>query len=54
MNKRITVTELRKQLEVLEGLGLGDLSITFRDWSDIDHAIEEGVYEVANEKVVLG
>ena len=50
----ITVTELKKQLEVLEQLGMGHLPLTYRDWNDIDHAVEEGVYETTTEKVVLG
>jgi hypothetical protein len=54
MEKNITVKELREQLERLENMGMGDAVVMFRDWSDIDHKVEEGVYDTCENKVVLG
>lgn len=50
----ITVKELKEQLITMERLGLGDAQVWFRDWNDIDHKIEEGVYDTNEKKVVLG
>ena len=54
MEKNITVRELREQLATLERLGKGDAIVVFRDWNDIDLKFEEGVYDVVENKVVLG
>lgn len=50
----ITIKELREQLERLEALGLADAKVWFRDWNDIDHELEEGVYDLNTNNVVLG
>jgi hypothetical protein len=54
MEKNITVKELREQLEHLERLGKGDAFVMFRDWNDIDHKVEEGIYDICENKIVLG
>lgn len=54
MENAITVKELREQLERLENMGMGDAVVMFRDWHDIDHKVEEGVYDTCENKVVLG
>lgn len=52
--KQITVKELKKQLEVLEHLGMGNMEVWFRDDNGIDHEVTEGVYETDSYNVVLG
>lgn len=58
MAPRITVKELRKQLEKMEQLGYGDAELWFRDWEDIDHEVEVGIYDTCErgnvKTVVLG
>lgn len=54
MEKIITVKELREQLQSLENLGMGNAVVVFRDWSNIDHKVEEGIYDTCENKVVLG
>ena len=50
----ITVKELRERLEIMETLGYADAKVWFRDWNDIDHELEEGVYDLNANNVVLG
>lgn len=58
MAPQITVKELREQLERMEQLGYGDAKLWFRDWDDIDHKVEVGIYDNYEEKnvknIVLG
>ena len=58
MAPQITVKELREQLERMEQLGYGDAKLWFRDWEDIDHAIEVGIHDTCDQgnvkNVVLG
>jgi hypothetical protein len=58
MAKQITVKTLREQLERLEQAGLGEAQLWFRDWDDIDHKIEEGVFDACErngvKNIVLG
>lgn len=58
MAPQITVKELREQLEKMERLGYGDAKLWFRDWEDIDHEVEVGIYDTYEKEnvknVVLG
>lgn len=55
MNKnQITVNELIEQLQKIQELGRGNDLIWFRDWNDIDHKIEQGIYDTYENNVVLG
>lgn len=58
MAPQITVKELREQLERMERLGYGDAKLWFRDWEDIDHEVEVGIYDTYEREnvknVVLG
>ena len=50
----ITVKQLREQLETLEKMGMGDAVLWFKDWDDIDHPLEEGIYDTCGNDVALG
>jgi hypothetical protein len=50
----ITVKQLREQLETLEKMGMGDAVLWFRGWDDIDHPLEEGIYDTCGNDVALG
>ena len=58
MANHITVKELRERLATMERLGYGDAKVWFRDWNDIDHNIEDGIYDTYErndiKNVVLG
>lgn len=52
--KQITVNELIKQLQKAQEMGRGNDLIWFRDWNDIDHEIEQGIYDTYENNIVLG
>lgn len=54
MEKMITVNELLDQLQRLKDYGCGEYKLYFRDWNDIDHKVEEGVYDSGKDWVALG
>ena len=54
MKKTITVNELLDQLQRLKDYGCGEHKLYFRDWNDIDHEVEEGVYDSGKDWVALG
>ena len=45
MKKQITVNELLEQLKKLQEIGRGDDLMWFRDWNDVDHEIEQGLFD---------
>ena len=51
---QVTVSELIKQLQVLESLGLGDAKVWYRDEMDFDYRIEQGIWDTNENHVVLG
>lgn len=53
---KITVTELKKQLEMLESMGMGDYSIWFRDDNSIDYELERGLWDTdkKTKSITLG
>lgn len=51
---QITVNELIEQLQGIQEMGRGDDLIWFRDWNDIDHEIEQGIYDTYEGNIVLG
>ncbi len=55
MNK-VTISELKKQLEMLEKNGMGDYVVWYRDEDSIDHAIESGLWDICEKmkSVALG
>lgn len=53
-NKQITVNELVEQLQKLQELGRGNNLVWFRDWNDVDHEIEQGIYDTYENNIVLG
>ena len=54
MEKTITIKELREQLQSFENLGMGNAIVMFRDWNDVDHKVENGIYDVCENKIILG
>ena len=52
--KIITVNELLDKLQRIKDCGCGEYKLYFRDWNDIDHKIEEGVYDNGEDWVALG
>ena len=52
--KNITVKELRQQLEKLEAIGMGNCKVWYRDYSDMDWTVEQGIYDTDENNVVLG
>lgn len=54
MKKQITVKELREQLEVLERIGMGECKVWYRDYSDMDWIVEQGILDTNENNVVLG
>ena len=54
MKNQITVKELMEQLQAICELGRGNDLVWFRDYNDIDHEIEKGVYDTCEKNVVLG
>jgi hypothetical protein len=54
MKKQLTVNQLLEQLKNLQEIGRGDDLIWFRDWNDIDHEIEQGIYDTYEGNIVLG
>ena len=50
----ITVKELREQLERLEQAGMADAVVWFRDWDNIDHKVEQGIYDTCENNLILG
>lgn len=55
MNKtQITVNELIEQLHKVQEMGRGNDLVWFRDWNDIDHEIEQGIYDTCDGNIVLG
>ena len=52
MKEKITVKELREQLERLEQLGMGDCQVWYRDQYSFDYPMEQGVWDT-NEKDVF-
>lgn len=54
MKKQITVKELREQLERIEKIGMGDALVWYRDEGSMDWRIEEGVWDINDDNVVLG
>ena len=51
---QVTVSELIKQLQILESLGLGDAKVWYRDEMDFDYRIEQGIWDTNEKNVVLG
>ena len=51
---QVTVSELIKQLQVLESLGLGDAKVWYRDEMDFDYWIEQGIWDTNEKNIVLG
>lgn len=49
VKKNITVSELKKQLETLESLGLGEYELWFRPYDSPDYRVEEGVWDTDKE-----
>lgn len=56
MNKKcVTVSELLRQLKVMEELGFGESKVIYMDELSITYNVEEGVHDHYGEKfVVLG
>ena len=54
MKTQITVNELVEQLHKTQEMGRGNDLVWFRDWNDIDHEVEEGVYDSGKDWVALG
>ena len=56
MKKRITVKELREQLERMEAIGYGDAELMYVDEESFTYGLEEGVldYWDGMNTVVLG
>jgi hypothetical protein len=56
MKKRITIKELREQLEGMEAMGYGDAELVYMDEESFTYGLEEGVHDVWNGMniVVLG
>ena len=52
--KNITVKELREQLERLEAIGMADYKVLYRDFSDMDWTVEQGILDTNENNVVLG
>ena len=52
--KNITVKELREQLERLEAIGMADYKVWYRDFSDMDWTVEQGILNTNENNVVLG
>ena len=44
--KKITITELRKQLEALEAQGCSDYTIMYQDEKDMFTSLEQGIHIV--------
>lgn len=51
---QITVNELIEQLQKAQELGRGNDLVWFRDWNDIDHKVEQGIYDTYENNIVLG
>lgn len=53
---KITVAELKKQLEILESMGMGNYSVWFRDDNSIDYELERGLWDTdeKTKSVMLG
>ena len=51
---QITVNELIEQLQKVQESGRGNDLIWFRDWNDIDHEVEQGIYDTYENNIVLG
>ena len=49
--KHITVKELREQLEAI---GMGNCKVWYRDYSDMDWTVEQGILDINENNVVLG
>jgi hypothetical protein len=45
MKKRITVKELREQLERMEAIGYGDAELVYMDEESFTYGLEEGVHD---------
>ena len=54
MKNHITVNELVEQLHKAQEMGRGDDLVWFRDWTDIDHEVEQGIYDTYEGNIVLG
>lgn len=50
---KITVSELKRQLEKLEELGMGDAQLWYRDEYSFDYEIEQGVWDTNGNNVYL-
>lgn len=53
MKKQITVSELKKQLEILESMGKGDNLLWYRDETSMDWRIEEGIWDSWENHIYL-
>lgn len=54
--KQITISELKKQLEMLEQNGMGDYVVWYRDEDSVDHEMERGLWDICEKAkcVALG
>lgn len=54
--KKITVSDLRAQMERLEELGMGNWELVFMDEDGFTYEVEEGIHDTAKNKniVILG
>lgn len=52
--KQITVNDLIEQLLKAQEMGRGNDLVWFRDWNDVDHEIEQGIYDTHEGNIVLG
>ncbi len=52
----ITISELKRQLEILEENGMGDYAVWFRDEDSVDHEVEQGLWDICEKMkcVALG
>ena len=53
MKNKITVKELREQLEKLEAMGMGNAQVWYRDPYSFDYPLEQGLWDTNDENVVL-
>lgn len=47
--KQLTVSELKKQLETLEDMGLGEYKLWYRTYDSHDYRVEEGIWDSCKE-----
>lgn len=56
MKNQVTVSELKKQLEMLEQNGMGDYSVWYRDRDSMDYEVERGLWDICErlKSIALG